>query len=246
VHPESVAPAARPRPPAEPPRRPVLLAEPERSSRTWLKLLAIGLMLALLVGGSFWWKAQQSAHQRPAKPARLNSGSAPTPPANVSDGSEKSAAPHDQSGADAGNKAPAETPSPVPTPPAGGAKPKSKSSTTSARPSAPPKTAVQAESRAAAAPAAGEDQAEYAILAASFIGNAERVAEVRREYELRFGLPVAVVRVDWGGSQWRNRVYVGSYTDRSAAERARRTLLDQGLESDSQVRSMVNLVESAP
>ena len=87
---------------------------------------------------------------------------------------------------------------------------------------------------------------EYAILAASFIGNAERVAEVRREYELRFGLPVAVVRVDWGGSQWRNRVYVGSYTDRSAAERARRILLAQGLESDSQVRSMANVVESTP
>jgi type II secretory pathway predicted ATPase ExeA len=246
VHPESVTPAARPRPPAEPPRRPVLLAEPERSSRTWLKLLAIGLVLALLVGGSFWWKAQQTTHQRPAKPARSSSGLEPTPPANAGDGGEKSAAPNASTGADAGTKAPAETPSPVPTPPAGGAKSKSKLPITSARPSAPPKTAVQGESRAASATAAGDDQAEYAILAASFIGNAERVAEVRREYELRFGLPVAVVRADWGGSQWRNRVYVGSYTDRSAAERARRTLVAQGLESDSQVRSMAYVVENAP
>ena len=243
AHPESVTPASRPRPPAEPPRRPVLLAEPERGNRTWLRLLAIGLVLALLVGGSFWWKAQQTAHQRPAKPASITGGAEPAPPAPAGDRAEKSAEPNPPSGVDAGTKAPAEPPSPVSTSPAGGAK--SKSSTTSARPSPPPKTAVRAESPASETPApAVEVEPEYAILAASFVGNAERVAEVRREYELRFGLPVAVVRVDWGGSQWRNRVYVGSYTDRSAAERARRTLVAQGLESDSQVRSMANVVEN--
>jgi type II secretory pathway predicted ATPase ExeA len=241
AHPESVTPASRPRPPAEPPRRPVLLAEPERSSRTWLRLLALGLVLALLVGGSFWWKAQQTAHQRPAKPASITGGAEPAPPAG--ERAEKSAEPNPPSGVDAGTKAPAEPPSQVPTSPAGDAE--SKSSTTSARPSTPPKTAARAESPASETPApAVEVEPEYAILAASFVGNAERVAEVRREYELRFGLPVAVVRVDWGGSQWRNRVYVGSYTDRSAAERARRTLVAQGLESDSQVRSMANVVES--
>jgi hypothetical protein len=70
---------------------------------------------------------------------------------------------------------------------------------------------------------------------------------MRREYELQFGLPVAIVRVDWGSNQWRNRIYIGSYGTRDQAERARRSLVAAGrLPGDSQVRSFLSATEGVP
>jgi type II secretory pathway predicted ATPase ExeA len=267
---ESAATPLRARPPAESPRRPVLLAEPEPKRRPWLLIAGIALVLALFVGGSFWFKAQ-SAH-RQSKPRRP----APTAPAASGEsggqaGSETAPAQGPTSSPEDGSSGPARTSSPdIPSaePPAATKSAPAKSPPAKATPAkrgtvsdgsasgarsratkAEPVTAASSggaavESSADAEPSGG---AEYAIFATSFVGDAVRVAEMRREYELQFGLPVAIVRVDWGSNQWRNRIYIGSYGTRDQAERARRSLVAEGrLPGDSQVRSFLSATEGVP
>ncbi len=70
---------------------------------------------------------------------------------------------------------------------------------------------------------------DYVIHAASFVGDAAKIAEVRREYESKLGVPVAIVRVGMTGNPWWNRVYLGPYTSRAAAREAQAQLSRRGL-----------------
>jgi hypothetical protein len=252
------------------------LAEPEPQRRPWLWIAGIALVLALFVVGSFWLKGQSvtRSHPKPRPPRTTEAAPAPTPGGAVA-GEPAPAAPAEQAPpseqgssevsaknrrANDGARVADGSPPPARGTQSAAAKaPPAKRGTAATGAAAAPPRSAPAEETAPPATAGGRAEApssadlpastgpEYAILAASFVGDAGRVAEVRREYEVQFGLPVAIVRVDWGSGQWRNRVYVGSYPTRDAAERVRRVFVAEGrLPGDTAVRSFANATEGVP
>jgi hypothetical protein len=253
--PAAPAPAHVPPAASHPPRRPTLLpeAEPRPGVSPWILVAVLVLLLAAIIGSAFWLKGERAKPEgsrtgaresgnatgeregEKANPPAESGGEAGTEQANAN---PTSAAPArvpalENAGATPAAATPAaETPAAA-RPPAETSAPAASPATRNPRP-APARPAVASESRreptASGAPGDGVDQnGDYVIHAASFIGDPAKISEVRREYEGKLGVPVAIVRVGMTGDPWWNRVYLGPFATQAAAQEAQAALAQRGL-----------------